>query len=63
MLLNRHEDQEDFIDEIVNKGAFISSRSCYGERIRFDVNKGLYVRAKYYLEALKALSKAKKFKT
>lgn len=63
MLLNRHEDREGFIDEIVDKGASISSGPCYGRRVRFDVNKGLYVRAEYYLGALKALSKAKKFKT
>jgi len=63
MLFYKHKDREGFIDEIVDKDAFISSESCYDERLRFDVNKELYVRAEYYFEALKALLKAKKFKT
>ncbi len=63
MLFYEHKDREGFIDEIVDKGAFISSEPCYGERVRSDVNKELYVRAEYYPGALKALPKAKKFKT
>lgn len=63
MLFYKHKDQEDFIDKIVNKDAFISFGPCYSKRVRFDVNKELYVRTKYYSKALKALSKAKKFKT
>lgn len=63
MLFYEHKDREGFIDEIVDKDAFISSEPCYDERLRFDVNKELYVRAEYYFEALKALLKAKKFKT
>lgn len=60
-LFNTHRFREGFVKEILEKGASCSFEPCCGGRVRFDVNKGLYVHAEYYPRVLKALPKAQKF--
>ena len=62
-LFDRHKRREGFINEIVQRGASIASGPCYGGRVKFDVNKGLYVRSEYYPGVLKALPQAQRFET
>lgn len=63
ILFDRHKRREGFINEIVEKGAPFPYGPCCGGRIKFDVNKGLYVRSEYYPGVLQALPKAQKFET
>jgi len=60
-LLNTYKSRQGFVDEILERGACIPFGPCCGGRVKFDVDKGLYVHAECYPGVSKALPKAQEF--